>query len=457
MAVEPITPRSERKVWKAGDLARRIRTLLETEIGWVWIEGECSNVRPAASGHVYFTLKDEAGQIQAALFRGDALAAKVRPRDGLKVRVYGQVTAYEKSSQYQVIVRKVEEAGAGDLHAAFEKLKARLLAEGLFSAARKRPLPVLPAVIGIVTSPQGAALRDMLTVLGRRFPNRRILIAPCRVQGAGSATEIADAIRLLNEDGRAEVIIVGRGGGSIEDLWAFNEEEVARAIAASAAPVISAVGHETDFTIADFAADVRAPTPSAAAELVIRPRAEWFGELSHWRQRLARTLRNAVQERRSAWRRAAGSPALRDPSALVAAHRDRLAQMRARAASSLLHAGAGAKRRLESGRLTLEYRLRSRLATEHRRLDDESGAAERHLRSRVTRDRAALGQKAAQIRALDPTAILGRGFSITLDETGRILRAAGQTAPGGILRTKLASGEISSTVNRVIQESPHES
>ncbi|MFO1530906.1 MAG: exodeoxyribonuclease VII large subunit [Kiritimatiellia bacterium] len=209
MAVDPISARPERKVWKAGELARRIRGLLEAEIGWVWIEGECSNVRPAASGHVYFTLKDEIGQIQSALFRGDALACKVRPRDGLKVRVYGQVTAYEKTSQYQVIVRRVEEAGAGDLHAAFEKLKARLLAEGLFAAARKRPLPVLPRVIGIVTSPQGAALRDMLTVLNRRFPNRHLLIAPCRVQGAGAAEEIAAALRLLSEDGRAEVILAG--------------------------------------------------------------------------------------------------------------------------------------------------------------------------------------------------------------------------------------------------------
>lgn len=457
MAVDPISARPERKVWKAGELARRIRGLLEAEIGWVWIEGECSNVRPAASGHVYFTLKDEIGQIQSALFRGDALACKVRPRDGLKVRVYGQVTAYEKTSQYQVIVRRVEEAGAGDLHAAFEKLKARLLAEGLFAAARKRPLPVLPRVIGIVTSPQGAALRDMLTVLNRRFPNRHLLIAPCRVQGAGAAEEIAQAIRLLNEDGRAEVILAGRGGGSLEDLQAFNEEVVARAIAASAAPVISAVGHETDFTIADFVADLRAPTPSAAAELVIRPRAEWRSELLQWKNRLTRATRNALAEGRAAWRRLASSPALREPSALLRSHRDRLAQMRARMASSLLHSGSGARRRLEAGGMTLEYRLRGRLAAERRRLDDVFDAGERALRQRLTRDRARLARAAAQVRALDPTAILGRGFSITLDAGGRVLRSAADTAPGAVLRTKLASGEITTEVIRVNQEIPHES
>jgi exodeoxyribonuclease VII large subunit len=258
---------SERlKVYQVSELTRALKALIESSIGSVWIEGEISNLRRPPSGHLYFTVKDATAQISAVLFKGNQRGLTFIPRDGLLVRVQGDVTVYEHGGNYQVIVRQMRESGAGALQARFEALKARLQAEGLFDPSRKKPLPLLPRRVGIVTSPTGAVIRDILNVLGRRFPNLHLMLVPVRVQGAGAAEEVAAAIDLLNERGEVDVMIVGRGGGSMEDLWCFNEEVVARAIARSRIPVISAVGHETDFTISDFVADVRAPTPSAAAE-----------------------------------------------------------------------------------------------------------------------------------------------------------------------------------------------
>ena len=328
-----ISPPAPAKVFQVSELARRIKFLIEDDIGVAWVEGECSNLKlNAASGHLYFTLKDADAQISCAFFSGRRRGNPFTPREGARVRVLGQVTAYEKSGQYQVVVHRMEEAGEGALRAAFERLKARLLAQGWFDSSRKRPLPSLPSRIGLVTSPTGAAIRDMLIVLRRRYPDRVVRIVPVRVQGAGAAEEIAAALDLLNQHRAVDVIIVGRGGGSLEDLQAFNEEVVAAAIHRSSIPVISAVGHETDTTISDLVADLRAPTPSAAAELVIRPKVDLEEAVDTLARRLAGALRSRAHESRNRLLRAQGSPALTDPARLVNRHRRAVDSLSARVA-----------------------------------------------------------------------------------------------------------------------------
>ncbi|HKQ97893.1 MAG TPA: exodeoxyribonuclease VII large subunit, partial [Candidatus Polarisedimenticolia bacterium] len=278
-------PGTRRRILTVAELNALVGELLRESLPAVWVEGEISNLRRYPSGHTYFTLKDDQAQVSAVLFRGQASWLKFRPEDGLKVIAHGRVGLYEARGGYQIVVERLEPAGLGALQLALEQLKARLAAEGLLDPARKRPLPLLPRRIGIVTSERGAALRDILRVLERRFAQVGVVIAPARVQGDGAAEEIAAAIAALNRLGGLDALIVARGGGSIEDLWAFNEEIVARAIAASAVPVISAVGHETDVTLADLVADLRAPTPSAAAEMVIVSRREIVDRLASLRTR----------------------------------------------------------------------------------------------------------------------------------------------------------------------------
>jgi exodeoxyribonuclease VII large subunit len=421
-----------RKVFGVGELARLIKAALEAEVGTVWVEGELSNVHHHTSGHIYFTLKDESAQIQGALFRGDARGLSFRLADGLKVRVYGEVTAYAARSQYQVIARRVEEAGRGSLQEQFEKLKQRLAAEGLFDAARKRPLPVLPQHVGIVTSPTGAALRDILKVLERRFPNLHVVIAPARVQGEGAAAEIAAAIELLDRRGGLDVMIVGRGGGSLEDLWPFNEEAVARAIAASRIPVVSAVGHEVDFTISDFVADLRAPTPSAAAELVVAPKASFEEKLGALGRHLAAALRARHLELRERLTRAGRSYAFREPGHLVRRHRERMGRLGDRMAAGLRHAFAQNQQRVD------ELGLRLRHGAELRA---------RHCAQRIER-------LASQLRALSPEAVLARGYSITR-RGGRVVRRASDVAEGDVLETTLAAGTIVSAVRTTREGRTH--
>ena len=286
-------PASEARTLTVTQLVRRLRNLLEIEVGEVWVEGEVSNLRKQASGHWYFSLKDEHAQVACAMFGAIRREGSSVLADGVKVRVFAEPTVYEARGQLQIVVTRVERAGLGDLQARFEALKARLNAEGLFDPAAKRPLPRFPHTIGIVTSPTGAALRDILNILGRRAPWVRVVLAPVRVQGKGAEAGIARAIGRLGNPAahgipRCDVLIVGRGGGSLEDLWNFNEEVVARAIAACPIPVVSAVGHEIDFTIADFVADLRAPTPSAAAELVVPDRTDLLRHLTALRRQLGR-------------------------------------------------------------------------------------------------------------------------------------------------------------------------
>ncbi|MGB7082357.1 MAG: exodeoxyribonuclease VII large subunit, partial [Candidatus Acidiferrales bacterium] len=307
----------EKHVWRVCELTLRLCDVLEAEFPDVWVEGEISNFRAAQSGHLYFTLKDEKAQIRCVCFRDQVRGLRFRPEDGLKVTVRGGVSVYESRGEYQIYVSHVEPVGLGALQLAFEQLKKKLEAEGLFDAERKKPLPALPRRIGIVSSPQGAAIRDIVRVLRRRFPNLHVMLFPVKVQGDGAAEEIVRAIRHFNRAEMVDVMIVARGGGSLEDLWAFNEEIVARAIAASEIPIITGIGHETDTTIADFAADMRAPTPSAAAEIVVRTRAEFEKHIVECTRELAQHMRYFFSERRHVLRDLATHRAFRRPGEIV--------------------------------------------------------------------------------------------------------------------------------------------
>jgi exodeoxyribonuclease VII large subunit len=313
--------------------------VLESAMGDVWVEGELSRVVVHASGHWYFTLKDESAAVSCAMFRNDNQQITFKPKDGLKVQMLARPSLYEANGRYQLIASEMEEAGKGNLQEQFEKLKARLAEEGLFDKSRKKNLPLLPRKIGVVTSPTGAAIRDIINVLTRRFPNIGILLIPAKVQGAGAEQGIAKAIDYLNTRGDIDVMIVGRGGGSIEDLWNFNEETVARAIDRSEIPVISAVGHEIDFTIADFVADVRAPTPSAAAELAVREKSDFEDALALCDRRLKQSLKTLEQDFRLRLGRAAHSYVFREPANLVRGYRQHMMALETRMAD-LLKLGA---------------------------------------------------------------------------------------------------------------------
>jgi exodeoxyribonuclease VII large subunit len=394
-----------RDVYSVTRLNREAKALLESGLPALWVEGELSNFSRPASGHWYFTLKDAGAQVRCAMFRGSNLRVRVAPRDGLQVLVRARVSLYEARGDYQLIVEHLEEAGEGALRRRFEELKARLAAEGLFDAARKRPLPRLPRRIGVVTSPSGAALRDILHVLARRFPAVPVLVYPVPVQGATAAGEIAVAIRAASAAREVELLIVARGGGSLEDLWAFNEEAVARAIRDSAIPVVTGIGHEIDFTIADFAADVRAPTPSGAAELAVPDRGEWLRALAASANRLA-----------AAWRRWSGRS------------REQLGWL---------------ARRLE------RLHPRARLAAQAQRLDELEARLGRAVRQRLDRERLRLGAATRTLQAVSPLATLGRGYAIVLTAEDRVVRAASDVVAGAAVRARTARGTLHATVTRV--------
>jgi len=413
-----------RAVLTVSELTRRLQETLEERFPAVWIEGEISNYRLYGSGHAYFTLKDADAQIRAVLFRNRGRRIKFEPADGLHVMAFGSIEVYPQRGEYQLVIELLEPKGLGALQLAFEQLKARLQAEGLFDHARKRELPRFPRKIGIVTSPSGAAIRDMLRVIDRRFGELHIVIAPCRVQGDGAAEEIAQGLRDLNALGGVDIIIVGRGGGSLEDLWAFNEEAVARAIAASKVPVVSAVGHEVDFTISDFVADLRAPTPSAAAELVVREKQAVVDSLVQLRARLerfaARPLRDLerrVDELTTRLRREMRGELGR------AGHRVALATRALRASDPVARV-AGDRHRLES--------LQSRLVTALTRRRDR---ARYSLRSAVGR-----------LDSLSPLAVLGRGYSLTRTPTGEVVHSPAQVHVGDAIRVLLHRGSLDARV-----------
>jgi exodeoxyribonuclease VII large subunit len=482
----------ERHVWKVSELTERLRELLEAEFPDVWIEGEVSNYHAAQSGHLYFTLKDARSQIRCVCFRDQARGLKFRPEDGLHVTVRGSLGVYELRGEYQVYVSHIEPVGLGALQLAFEQLKKKLESEGLFDEARKRPVPVLPRCVGVVTSPTGAAVRDILRVLKRRFANLHVQIYPVKVQGEGAAKEIVAGVRHFNRVKFADVLILARGGGSLEDLWAFNEEIVARAIAESEIPVITGVGHETDFTIADFVADLRAPTPSAAAEIVVRSRQEFERHIAEHYGRLVHHMRYLLSERRHRVRDLQTHRGFRQLEALVRQRRQHVDELSSAFAAALRFQLSAARQRLtRAGTQISSFDLRARAVVLRRRIEQQRQAlrmglervltrkqrrfaaarmefAQLDLRARVGKLRHVLDERSSELRLrieraliakrrrleaaalqLDersPFQLLERGYAIAYDASGKVLRSPDQVALGDDISVRLARGQLDATV-----------
>jgi exodeoxyribonuclease VII large subunit len=443
---------SSRPILTVSQLTAEVKSFLERKFEHLWVEGEISNLRIPSSGHLYCTLKDESAQIRAVMFRMQNRLLKFRPEDGLQVVGYGRLTVYEPRGEYQLVLDHLEPKGLGALQLAFEQLKEKLSREGLFDPARKRPLPSLPQKIGIVTSPTGAAIRDILQIIDRRFPNLHILIYPVRVQGAGAGEEIARAVDELGRTPGLDVMIVGRGGGSLEDLWAFNEEAVARAIFRSPVPVVSAVGHEIDFTIADFVADLRAPTPSAAAELVVGNKAELARTLESLDWRLAQTARTLLESRRE--RLSSLIHRLADPRKSLADQRLRLEDLASRLAVSvqqglrqradLLRMRSQGLAYLHPGRRVAELSLR--LTQLWRRLDLAG-------RSGLRAHRQGLEVLAGRLQTLSPLAVLERGYGIArILPSRQIIRDASLLKPADRVAVRVHRGEFTARVERTGEE-----
>ncbi len=438
----------ERRALTVSQLTDRIQGVLETEFLDVWVEGEVSNLKLAPSGHWYFSLKDDQAQVRAVVWRTDARLVRFKPKDGMKVLARGTLRVYAPRGEYQLSVQVLEPLGKGSLQQAFEELKEKLEKEGLFAAARKRPLPMLPRRIGVVTSPGGAVLKDILRVLRSRYANLEVLVYPALVQGDGAWFEIAQGVRVLNRLGGLDVIVLARGGGSLEDLWAFNEEGLARAIAASRIPTISAVGHETDFTIADFVADMRAATPSAAAERVVQAKEELQARVRALDERRDGALRLRLARVRARVEAAAAHR-------VFAAERGRLRNLAQRTDDLARRSETGLLRGLERGRAHAR-RLRERL--EAFRLDRQLAARrerlERHrerlavlFRSQSERRRARLGRLAASLDGLSPLSVLGRGYALVWQEAKeRLVRDAAEVEAGDALRIRLHQGTLRATV-----------
>lgn len=436
---------TSRRVFTVGEVTRDLKALVEDNFPSLWLRGEISNFKAYGSGHHYFTLKDESAQISAVMFKGSNRFLKFRPEDGLGVIVHGRLSVYELRGNYQIIVDGMEPDGVGALQLAFEQLKKRLAAEGLFEAARKRPLPYLPRAVGIVTSPHGAAVHDMLSVLRRRHPNIDIVIHPVKVQGDGAAEEIASALDYFSGTGCVDVVIVGRGGGSIEDLWAFNEEDVARAVARCAVPVVSAVGHETDFTICDFVADVRAPTPSAAAEICVPNVADLRGSLASRRERLINAMRGEI----AVFFERVGHLKKRVPSPTVLHDRWR---MRLGDLEDRLHQSA--LLRLRRGRQEVaELRLAladpsARLLQERQNLARLVAEARHTLEKRLMTRRHDAEQSRLKLELLSPLHVLRRGYAMVRRPNGTVVTRKGQAAEGDKFMLTFYDGEVRAVVEK---------
>jgi exodeoxyribonuclease VII large subunit len=443
---------AQRKIYSVYDITTEIKHSLD-RLGIIWVQGELSNFKRHSSGHLYFSLKDNRAQLKAAFFRNNNMYLKFRPEDGMEVVVRGRLSVYEPRGDYQLIVEYMEPVGLGSLQLAFDQLKEKLRKEGLFEGKNKVALPLLPAKIGIVTSPTGAAIRDMLRILKRRNASLHVLLYPVKVQGPGAAEEIAAGIRYLNTRTDIDVIIVGRGGGSIEDLWAFNEEVVARAIYSSVIPLISAVGHEVDYTIADFVADMRAPTPSAAAEMVSGAREDLRLTVNSLRSRLIQSVRRGLEQRRLGLERLSHNKAfavapnkIRDLQQRFDESTWRLTQAMRQRTSGIRHKEQVLSTRLRKLDLgNVIGRKKEILARSHQGL--VSG-----IRAFLQRERGRLEVAVGKMDALSPLAILKRGFALCRDSQGMIIKNAADVDPGDKVRVTLALGELDCRVEGITND-----
>lgn len=439
----------ERRVWIVRDLVAAVRTRLEREYSDVWVEGEISNFRAHDSGHLYFTLKDQNSQIRAVMFRSQARLLRFRPEDGMQIVLRGRVTVFEGRGELQLSAEYLEPKGAGALQIAFEQLKAKLESEGLFDASRKKPIPLLPRCIGVVTSPQAAALRDILNILRRRHHSASILIYPAQVQGESAAGDVSSGIKYFNRVKSVDVIIVARGGGSAEDLAAFNHEGLARVIAGSVIPTISAIGHETDFTIVDFVADLRAPTPSAAAELVIRSRQEIEEQAEALRLRLTRAMRYRLLIAKQTLTEAAQHGAFARMMEGINQRQQRLDDLRYRLEKSQRKLIEKHRRRWEQVSAAVRhYDARRVLAGMRRDLASHATAITSAMHTLLLRRRSRLEQIEHQLKALSPVSILERGYALVFDSSGKLVKNSAQVAAGDEISARLAHGSLTAKVEK---------
>jgi exodeoxyribonuclease VII large subunit len=443
-------PRNVRRIWPVRELVSHVCEQVEQEYSDIWVEGEISNCRPAPSGHLYFTLKDADAQLPVVLFRRQAMLLRFKPEDGLHVLVRGRVSVYAQRGQLQLVGETIEPVGAGSLQLAFEQLKDKLKREGLFESARKRPLPAFPRTVGIVTSQTGAVIRDFLNIVGRRHAGLNVVLCPAAVQGEQATGEIESALMNLNASGLVDVIVVARGGGSAEDLAAFNSERVARAIVASGLPVVSAVGHETDFTMADFVADLRAPTPSAAAELITQAQHRVAERVANQTSRLERAVRFQVMHARQEVDRVPLDRAERRISANLHNISQRLDDFCFRMEASM--SGLIRSRQREVAELAadvLHHEPRQRLARVREQLGVSQTRIERSMERITRRASAKVDGLDARLRSLSPLAVLERGYALVLSDEGTVIRSTAQVVTGDRVRTRLSDGEFGSTVDDV--------
>lgn len=438
-----------RRIWTPRTLTASVRTHVEREYGDIWVEGEISNFRPAESGHLYFTLKDDDAQLRVVMFRTQARLLRFRPENGLQVLARGRVTIYEARGEMQLSAEFLEPKGVGALQIAFEQLKAKLQAEGLFDQERKKPIPSLPKRIGIVTSPRGAAIQDILNILRRRHASVNVVIYPAQVQGEDAALEVGAGIKYFNRSKDIDVIVIARGGGSMEDLAAFNHEGLARTIAASQLPVISAIGHETDFTIADFVADLRAPTPSAAAELVIQSRSELEDSIAGLRQRLGRGVRYQLMLARQALNELAQHGAMATIRDAITRRQQRLDDLIYRLSRAHESIAQQKRRRLEVASTRLRhFDLRRVLIGMRREIDTYSSVLHRAVRNLLLHRAATLGEAAARLEALSPVKILERGYALVFDASGKLVKDPAQVNSGDEITARVARGTFGAVVKK---------
>ncbi|HET9181774.1 MAG TPA: exodeoxyribonuclease VII large subunit [Candidatus Angelobacter sp.] len=436
-----------RRIWRVADLVSAVRTTVERGYTDVWVDGEVSNFRPAQSGHLYFTLKDGDAQLHVVMFRSQARLLRFRPDNGMQIIARGRVTIYDARGELQLSAEFLEPLGAGALQLAFEQLKKQLAGEGLFDASRKKPIPQLPRRIGIITSPRGAALQDMLHILGRRHENVGILIYPAQVQGEAAPGEVAAGVKYFNRAKNVDVLVIARGGGSLEDLAAFNDEKLARAIAASALPVISAVGHETDFTICDFVADLRAPTPSAAAELVIESKHKLAEHVAHLHRRLDRAMRYRMLMARNRLTELAQHGAFMRIQDLLGRRGQRLDELTFRMANGYRQSLREYRRRLEIASARVRhFDFRRSLAITRTKLDAGSNMLQRAMQARLAQQRNRMEQLTGKLDALSPVRILDRGYALVFDSEGKLVKDATLLSPGDRISARVSRGTLAAEV-----------